>query len=134
MPKHQDMVKALAELMVHHAFEVSTAISAHAEWKRRLRDAVIRGHCELGSDEIARDDYCPLGRWLHGMPVESRNDHVYDDIIEVHARFHRAASDVVQFLEAGRIDDARAAMDSDSEFAQASEELVCLLEDWRAAA
>ena len=134
MTDHDEFAKALADLMQHHAFEVEGALDAHTEWKRELRDAVVRGYCEQGSDEAGRDDQCALGRWLCSLPPESRTDRDYDVVVELHARFHAEAAGVVQLLELGRIDEARAAMDPDSGFARASEELVCLLEAWRAAA
>jgi methyl-accepting chemotaxis protein len=134
MSDQDDLARALQDLMLYHAFEVETALEAHADWKRRLRDAIVRGYCEHGSDEAGRDDLCALGQWLHALPLESRADFAYEDVLELHARFHREAAVVVQYLEMGRIDEARAAMDPDSAFALVSTELVCLLEAWRDAA
>jgi hypothetical protein len=134
MAHHDELSKALAELLKTHALEVGGALDAHLEWKRQLRDAVIRGYCEHESDEVGRDDLCTLGRWLYALPPECRADRTYEDLVELHARFHRDAAQVVEFLEMGRTDDARAAMDSDSDFGRTSEELVFLLESWQAAA
>jgi methyl-accepting chemotaxis protein len=134
MPHRDELSKALAELLKEHAFEVGSALDAHQEWKRRLRDAVIRGYCDQDSDEVGRDDLCALGRWLYALPLESCADKTYDQLVELHACFHREAAKVAEFLEEGRIDDARAAMDADSDFARASAELVFLLESWQAAA
>lgn len=134
MPHRDELSKALAELLKHHAFEVGSALDAHLEWKRQLRDAVIRGYGEQDSEEVGRDDLCALGRWLYALPPECRADRTCDELVELHARFHRDAAQVAEFLEAGRIDDARAAMDSESDFARTSDELVFLLESWQAAA
>ena len=134
MPKRHELARALADLMRQHAFEVEGALASHTEWKRWLRDAVIRGYCEQGSDEIGRDDRCALGRWLYSLPPAELPRGVYEDATELHARFHRHASVVVQYLESGHIAMARAAMNPDSDFARASEDLVCLLEAWRDAA
>ena len=134
MSDQEAFARALAMLMLQHDFEVSDALLAHAEWKRRLRDAVVLGHYEHSAEDVGRDDLCELGGWLHSLPTETRLDPNYDAIIELHAKFHREAAVVLQFLEQGRIDDARDAMASDSEFSQASEELVGLLEAWREAA
>jgi hypothetical protein len=134
MADHDEPAKTPGDLMHHHAFEVGDALDAHADWKRELRDAVVRGYCEQGSEEAGRDDQCPLGRWLHSLEAEGGADRSWEDVAEAHARFHCEASAVVEFLELGRIDDARAAMEADSAFARASEELVSLLEAWSAAA
>ena len=134
MANHDELSKALADLLKRHAFEVGDALDAHAEWKRQLRDAVVRGYCEHDSDDVGRDDMCTLGRWLYALPPECRADRKYDELVELHARIHRDAAEVVQFLEMGRIDTARAAMDPDSDFARTSEELIFLLESWLAAA
>ena len=134
MSSQDELARALALLMLQHDFEVSDALLAHAEWKRRLRDAVVRGHCEQAADDVGRDDLCDLGRWLHSLPIETRVDPNFEEIVELHARFHREAAVVVQFLEQGRTDDARDAMDSDSPFSQVSEEMVGVLEAWREAA
>ena len=134
MADHDELAKALANLTQHHAFEVEHALDAHNDWKRELRDAVIRGYCEQGSEEAGRDDLCALGRWLYALSSGNCIDPACEVAIDRHARFHREAAVVVQLLEEGRTDDARAAMDADSAFACASEELVGLLEAWRAAA
>lgn len=134
MPHREELAKALAELLQHHAFEVEAALSAHADWKRGLRDAVVRGYCEHGSEEASRDDLCALGRWLNSLSPECTADHAFDEVVELHGRFHQEAGAVVELLEAGRIEAARAAMEPDSSFARASDELVCLLEAWQAAA
>jgi hypothetical protein len=134
MSDQDELARLLGELMEQHAFEVSGAISAHGDWKRRLRDAIARGWYDLGSDETSRDDLCEFGRWLHSLPAETRADARFEEVVELHARFHHAAAVVVQYLEVGRIEDAREAMESGSEFAESSEALLYLLETWRAAA
>ena len=134
MADHDDVAKVLTKLLQHHAFEVEAALSAHADWKRELRDAVIRGYCELGSEEAGRDDLCALGRWLDSLSPECSADHAFDEVVELHSRFHEEAGAVVGLLETGHIEAARSAMEPDSDFARATDELVCLLEAWQAAA
>lgn len=134
MAKNDEFVNSMAGLLRIQALDVEAALFAHSDWKRRLRDAVSRGFSERDSDDVGRDDLCELGRWLHSLPSEYASDPLCEDLAELHARFHHAAAAVVQLIEAGRTEEARVAMDSESDFALASEELVGLLEMWREAA
>lgn len=134
MAKNDDIVNSMAGLLKIQALDVEAALFAHGDWKRRLRDAVSLGFSERDSDDVGRDDLCELGCWLHSLRSEHGGDPLCEDLIELHARFHQAAAAVVRLIEAGRTEEARAAMDSESEFALTSEELVGLLESWREAA
>ena len=134
MADHDEIAKAVADLGAVQAFDVEAALSAHIDWKRRLRDAVSRGYCEQDSDDVGRDDLCELGRWLHSLPPEYGATSWCEEIVEWHARFHREAAGVVQLIETGRMDEARVAMDPESEFARTSRDLVAMLEMWRDAA
>lgn len=134
MADHDEIAKAMAGLGAIEAIDVEAALSAHTEWKRRLRDAVSRGYCEQDSGDVGRDDLCELGRWLHSLPPEYGAASWCEDIVELHAHVHRDAAVVVQLIETGRIDEARVAMDPESEFARTSEDLVGMLEMWRDAA
>jgi hypothetical protein len=134
MSDQNDVARALAELMQTHVFEVEAALSAHLDWKRQLRDAIARGYCEIDSDMAGQDDLCALGRWLYSLPPECSADPWFAEVLELHARFHQNAAVVVQCIEAGRLEEARAAMDPDTDFARTSEELVGLMEQWRDAA
>jgi hypothetical protein len=134
MPDRDELARALTDVLQAHALEVEAALSAHVDWKRRLRDAVSRGYCEIDSDEAGREDFCSLGRWLHSLQPTHGADPWCEEVVQLHARFHSSAAAVVQLIEQGRIDEARAAMDGDADFARASEELVGRLESWRHAA
>jgi methyl-accepting chemotaxis protein len=134
MADQDEVANSMADLLKIQPADVEAMLIAHSDWKRRLRDAVSRGFCELDSDEVGRDDLCELGRWLHSLPPEYGTDSWCEDVVEAHARFHREAALVVNLIETGRTDEARAAMDSETEFARTSEELVGFLEMWRDAA
>jgi methyl-accepting chemotaxis protein len=71
--------------------DLSTAISAHAEWKTKLRSAAEKKE-SLNVATIAADNCCELGKWLHG---EAKAKYgalpAYKECLTNHAGFHRAA-------------------------------------------
>lgn len=129
-----ELLSALQDLLRQHKFEVGRAISAHAEWKARLVKCVESGHCDATAGETLRDDHCELGRWLHHLPPETRSERAWNLVRDMHANFHREASEIVALVHAGERNDARMALEPGAPFDLASRKLLDLLEDWRAAA
>lgn len=135
MAAHDDeLLRALQDLLLQHKFEVGRAIAAHAEWKARLKQCVDEGRCDASATDALRDDRCELGRWLYALPAEARAERAWSLVRDMHANFHREASEIVALVHAGDASGAREALEPDAPFEVASRRLLELLEDWRAAA
>jgi hypothetical protein len=74
--------------------DLSTAISAHAQWKTKLRSAAERRE-PLNVATISADNCCELGKWLHGEAKAKYGSlPAYKECLTSHARFHSAAGEV----------------------------------------
>jgi hypothetical protein len=76
-----------------HGLDMGKALEAHSGWIDHLKD-ILDGREEAPNSvaNVARDDLCVLGKWLHGMGRD-RFHHLqeYQDLLASHARFHAAA-------------------------------------------
>lgn len=111
---------------------LTAMIAAHGVWKYRLHEAIISGNSGFSADDVASDDRCALGRWVHGD--EGRRLHGQDQYEQVraqHARFHRLAADILRGAVGGQPERARQDMESGTEFMTISASLVTLLDNWR---
>jgi methyl-accepting chemotaxis protein len=105
--------------------DLDEAVKAHAAWKMRLQAYIRQPDKSIDAAEVARDDCCPLGQWLHGdgkglisgLPE-------YETLIAEHARFHRAVGDAVKMADAGHNVLEEHVLAWDSEFAAASRNVV----------
>jgi hypothetical protein len=89
--------------------DFNTAIDAHMQWKIRLKDAIDGGKKSvLVATEVARDDLCVLGRWIHGDGGK-QHGHLpqFSALKEQHAEFHAHAASVVAEAKAGNTEEAR---------------------------
>ena len=73
--------------------QLQRAIGAHGMWKARLRAALDGAGSAPDPKEVARDDACDFGRWLHNpsLPVAVRASPHYGRVKALHARFHICA-------------------------------------------
>lgn len=105
---------------------IRTAIETHQAWKRRL-EASIRSRSAVDEDPrlVARDDACPLGRWIHGPGSEQfRGEPHFVDLKQRHAAFHACAARIVLLARSGAHEQALQEMSATSEFASLSWELI----------
>ena len=104
--------------------DLDKAIAKHAEWKVKLRSAMSQKQ-NLNAADIARDNCCDLGVWLHGparhklAALES-----YRNCVTSHATFHVQAGREATAINAGRYTDADAMLGAESPYARASNEVV----------
>jgi hypothetical protein len=92
--------------------DFNTAIDAHMQWKLRLKGAIDGGTSSgLVATEVARDDLCVLGRWIHGDGgKQHRHLAQFSALKEQHAEFHAHAASVVAEAKAGNTEEARRLM------------------------
>lgn len=97
------------------------AITAHSQWKMRLQ-AVINGTSRelLDPAVVGLDNKCPLGQWIHGEAKQFSALPEYSKLVEEHAHLHRCTADVLRMVISGHQDKARAALETDGVFINAS--------------
>jgi hypothetical protein len=100
--------------------DLDKAIAAHADWKVKLRMA-IQNRETLDVGQIAADDRCALGQWLHGDGRTMFGGKAeYVECVSKHAAFHAAAGAVASRINTGRYEEASAMLGPDSVYTQAS--------------
>ena len=100
------------------------AISAHSNWKGKLRAYLAKPDRSLSPSEIAQDNKCDLGKWIHGEGAVHANLPEFQTLRSEHAHFHKAAAEVVRKADAGHDMTEETALGSKSEFATASSNVV----------
>lgn len=110
--------------------ELQSAIAAHGIWKQKLRTAIKSGSTTLKIGDVARDDVCHFGQWLHnGIPPKMRKQEHYEQVLKLHAQVHEVAATVLSRARGGDIIGALSLMDND--FNSRSKELVRAISTWR---
>ena len=116
--------------------QITLAISAHAKWKNRLKQAIATGNSDIDVATAARDNACDFGRWLHtGVTLAQKQAPQYRACVELHSRFHAAAADVLKLAVTGKKDEAAQLLSaSNSPFNAASTALTREMMAWKNAA
>jgi hypothetical protein len=105
------------------------AIQAHTAWKIELSTYLRNPDGTLGSAEVRALDRCVLGQWLHGEGAKHSMLLEYQNLLKQHARFHDAAANVVDKANSGRETSADHALNFDSEYGEASRNVVKAIVD-----
>jgi methyl-accepting chemotaxis protein len=112
------------------------AISAHTNWKLRIFKAAKNGNQEkLDPSIVGKDNECALGQWLHGegKSVMAAKPE-YQELIKLHADFHRQAASLITLIAAGQVAQAEGVLgDKNSAFSQSSLKVVGLLMRFKSA-
>ncbi len=107
--------------------DLDKAIDAHVQWKVKLR-AAIRQKDKLDATTIAADNCCELGKWLHGA---GRAAHgrlpAHGNLVDKHARFHRAAGAVASKVNAAEYVLADRMLEPGTDYAKASSDVVAAI-------
>lgn len=100
------------------------AIRAHVEWKIRLSNYLRKSDGSLKPGDIEKDDICRLGQWIHQEAKKFDPLPEFQKLKADHAKFHRAAADVVRQADQKRDVSADIAFGSDSPFGAASAAVI----------
>jgi hypothetical protein len=100
------------------------AIAAHSSWKRKLAAYVQKPDRSLNAAEIGKDNQCELGKWIVDLGAQFSTLPEFAKLKSEHARFHKAAADVIRRADAGAKVSGELAIDAKSEFMNASREVV----------
>jgi hypothetical protein len=114
--------------------QITKAIGAHGFWKKRLMSAIESGQSEFTVDQVAKDDACEFGKWLHGasIPEELTGTADFEACRELHAALHQAAAEVLRLAVSGDRAAARAAIGTDTKFTNLSSALTLRMMQWAA--
>jgi hypothetical protein len=96
------------------------AILAHRKWKDRLNGYLAKPDRSLLATEVAADNKCELGKWISGDGAKHASLQEFQMLRSEHARFHRAAADVIRKADAGQSVSGETALGGKSEFSAAS--------------
>jgi hypothetical protein len=96
------------------------ALSAHAEWKARLR-AAAQAKETLDLDTIRRDDCCDLGRWLYadGQRLYGTKPE-FVHLVDKHKEFHLVTGMVAGIINGKDFETSKSMIEGSSQFASAS--------------
>jgi len=111
--------------------EISKAISAHTEWKNRLKSAIEMGKSDFKPEIVKMDNQCEFGKWLAQVPPAEQTSETYKKIKTLHTAFHQEAANVLTLALAGKKDEANKAMGASSKFSSTSSGLILTLFSWR---
>lgn len=100
------------------------AIKAHSAWKMKLSTYLKKPDGSLKASDIQVDNKCALGQWIHGEGAKYSSLAEFATLKAEHARFHKAAAQVVQKADSGQDTSEETSLGSKSEFAQASSSVV----------
>lgn len=77
------------------------ARQAHFAWKRKLSEYIRRPDGSLKAEDIACDDQCTLGKWIHGEGSRFASIGEFTELKLVHANFHKMAAEIVTKADSG---------------------------------
>jgi hypothetical protein len=91
------------------------AITAHQKWKTRLSSYLAGTSTEkLDYRQVCRDNQCVLGMWINGAGGDMYGHMpIFSQLKMAHGQFHLAAGSIVQLVDEGHSEDARAALRQD---------------------
>jgi len=103
------------------------AVKAHVTWKSKLQAYIAKPDKSLDPAKAAKDDQCDLGKWIRGEGARFANHDSFKKLVAEHAKFHRAAGDVIRRADSGQKVSEEVALGGKSEFSVASQHVVLLI-------
>lgn len=100
------------------------AVKAHAAWKFKLSDYIRKPDRSLSADHVCKDNQCELGKWIYSEGLSYNTLPEYTHLKTEHARFHKAAGDIIRQADSGANVTDAIALGGDSEFSKASTAVV----------
>ena len=107
------------------------AIKAHASWKQKLANYLVKPDGSIDVATLATDNRCTLGQWIHQEAAKYVSDGLFAELRREHADFHRAAADLVRRADAGERVSQEAALGAKSFYGKCSSRVVQLIMDMR---
>lgn len=112
--------------------KINEAIVSHGKMKERLKLAIGGDGADLKPAVVSADDQCEFGVWLHQQaPPEVRRSAAYQNVLKLHASFHRESGRVLELALSGQREQAERAMSAAGEWGRAAASLLAALNVWR---
>lgn len=112
--------------------DISNAIAAHGRWKQTLREAIKTGVCESTPERVKQDNNCSFGKWLHErIDPKDKNSAFYDEVVDLHAKFHLEAGSILELALNGAPDKATSLMQIRGQFSILSANLTSKMKQWQ---
>ncbi len=110
--------------------DIDRAILAHSEWKLKLNSLANGTYKDkIDSSAVGKDNLCELGKWIYGegkAVLASKPE--FNELIKVHAEFHKNAAALVQQVERGQAAEVKKILnDASSPYCKCSLQVVGLL-------
>lgn len=110
---------------------IDAALDAHAQWKKRLVDAVNAGKSEFDPAVVKKDDQCQFGKWLYSLPPGDKASDDFTKARQLHADFHKVAGEILQLALSGKKAEAQQKLEFGGEYSHITGKLVIALQTWR---
>lgn len=110
---------------------IDAALSAHAQWKKRLQEAISTGKSEFQADEVKKDNGCQFGKWLYAVTGDIVKSEDYIKVKSLHAEFHKVAAEILEFALTGKKEEALKKLQPGGGYGSISGKLVIALNNWK---
>lgn len=107
--------------------DFNKAIEVHTHWKSRLKSYLSKPDKSLNADVVSQDSECDLGKWIHGEGRAHSGLPEFSILVKDHARFHRAAGEIIRKADIGKDMHEEVMLGSKSEYGVASAAVVMSL-------
>ena len=111
-------------------------INAHSGWKLKIFNAARNGNKDkLDPVVVGKDNACALGQWIYGEgKALMAGKPEYQELIKLHADFHRQAATLITAIDKGQGQQAESALgDRTSPYSSASSKVISMLMKIKAA-
>jgi hypothetical protein len=110
---------------------IDAALAAHAQWKKRLQDAIETGQSTFQPENVRKDNVCQFGQWLFALPDADRQAAMFTKVRELHASFHRTAGEILHLALFGKKAEALKALEFGGPYGKATGDLILALQTWK---
>jgi hypothetical protein len=104
-------------------------IDAHRNWRIRLKDYVGGSSKEkLDASVIEKDNACQLGKWIYEARPGMGGEEEFQELVTLHAQFHKTAAGIVRASDAGKKADAAKMLEAASDFQRMSNKVIAAIQ------
>lgn len=102
-------------------------VTEHLAWKERLFEYLARPDGRLDPSEVASDQNCTLGKWIHSEKSNYADDLEFAALRTEHAHFHKVVANIVRGARLGLSVRNEDALERETEFGKTSTKVISAL-------
>lgn len=110
---------------------IRAALGMHGKWKVRLRNMIETGQVTVDRHTVARDDACDFGKWLYSNRDRLSRHPDFQEVQELHAKFHQEVGQTISLIQDGKHRKAAAALAITGNVSRMSARLSLVLLNWQ---